>query len=173
VLPAPLHEQPEQTVEDAHQRFPRPPEPAAERRGVRNAQPAEQAPHAAGSQQREIVHHAAAIQQQHRPHLDHQARPETSRLRRGLAVQPLPDTHLIPEPPDQQQSAAVCQLTAAVSHPQRSGATLNMRPGFDMMDSHRLGVSCCEEPSAKKSLQHKAPDGVSHHIIASRLQDPG
>jgi hypothetical protein len=42
-----------------------------------------------------------------------------------------------------------------------------------MIDSHRLGGFRCEEAPAKKSAQRKASDGVLHHQITTKLQDPG
>jgi hypothetical protein len=85
----------------------------------------------------------------------------------------LPDPKLIPQASDQYQPASICQLAAAVTQAKRPVRALNVRAGFDMMDSHRLGASCCEETSGKKSLQRKAPDGVLHLFQHTRSQDPG
>jgi hypothetical protein len=173
LLPAPLNQQPQQPVEHVDEHFSRASQPTAKGRGVRNCHPTEQPTDTARTEQLQVIHPAAAVEQQDDPDLNHQRGPKASADLPGVRIQPLADPELIPHAPDQQQAASIGQLTAAVTHAQRSACTLNMRSGFDMMDSHRLGAFRCEKLLARKSAQRKASDGVSHHPITSRVQDPG
>lgn len=46
----------------------------------------------------------------------------------------------VPQASKKEQSGTVRQAAGAVTEPERSTITLNLRPGFDTMISHRLGA---------------------------------
>jgi hypothetical protein len=54
----------------------------------------------------------------------------------------------VPQASQKGQSRAVSQAACTVADANRSTVTLNMRPGFDTMISHRLGISLAQTFSA-------------------------
>ncbi len=170
--PAPLDDLPEQRIEERHQRRRRAPQPPAEGRGVGDPHPAEQTPDAA-VEQLEVVERRAAVKEQHHPDLHHETRAEEARQLLRVMVDPASELQAVPQLAQQDQAAAVGQVTGAMTQAQRRRVALQMRSRGYTMVSHRPGVLRGKDSRGCKSLQHKALGGVLHPHTTAPLQDPG
>jgi hypothetical protein len=171
--PARQNEPPNELVGDRDQGRGRAAQPPPEGGGVGNADPAEDAPHAPAFQQRQIVHDPSAVEEQGHPELDHEAGTEAAGHMRRPPVDPRAEMKCVPQASKKEKSGAVGQAAGAVTEPERSTITLNLRPGFDTMVSHRLGVLRRETLLPGKSLQRMASGGVLHPQFTLQSQDPG